>query len=189
MGHHAFEPGVRGARDGGDNFAGRGSGTQPPHAGIDLEMVGHSPARQPAGAIQIPNLSQRVDRRGETVLDQSRDFVVQESAHHQNAWRGNAVLAQVNAFLHRTDRQPARSLGLQGAGNLQRAVPISVRLDHSGNRHVRAHHGTDVAVVSGNSFAGNEGVGSIWEGHSIHSRLHPPGDRARTLAPRLRTIP
>src|ERR1017187_5768114 len=81
----------------------------------------------------------RLPDRGSEVQPDNLALLTLPEASHQKNVRANASLAQGNRLIQRRDAQPARTLGLQRARALDRAVTVSVGLHHGAHRHFRSH--------------------------------------------------
>ena len=137
---------------------------QPPHAAVDLQMKGQRPPGAPSHTIQLRDVVERMRGRRQIVLHHRFPLLRQEPGHHQDA-RRDPRRAQSHAFVHRTDRQPFRTLADERARNRQRAVPVSVGLHHRHHLHARTHGRADIAVVACDAIERDQHVGAIGRRH------------------------
>ena len=151
----------------GQDFRCAGARAQAAHAGIDLQMVadGFAGRRARAG----PRRGSASSEWTAGVRSNSTSglgFVRQKAAHDEDARAVDAAAAQVDAFIDRTDGQPAGALRHQHARDFQRAVAVGVGLDHARDFHLRADDGADVAVIARDLLAGDEDIRAEGSGHT-----------------------
>ena len=149
MRHQAFDSGVLGRPHRFQDLVERRPRSQAPHAAVDLQMVAHGTSDNGGQAIELGQVFERVDYRGEIVFDQRRPLEAEEVGHHQDAGP-DSRLAQLDAFVHVADRQPAGAFGDQGSGYFDGAVAVGVRLYYRHHRYIRADGALNRVVVRSN---------------------------------------
>src|SRR5579872_1100157 len=113
--------------------------TESSHARVDLEMdwvLRH--AERCCRFIQRLDLPRLPHRRRKVKADNLVFLAAPEARHQQNAG-ANFRVSQWYRFIEGCDAKPACSLSFQGPRAFHRAMPVSVRLYHSTNRHSRAN--------------------------------------------------
>ena len=167
VGHQPIQAGVLRIGKRRQDLRRAGSRAQAPHARIDLEMVADGLPRRGGETVHIANLRQGVDGRREIEFHHRIAFVGQKAAHDENPRAVDTVRAQLHALVHRTHRQPPGARLREHARHFQRAMPVSVRLDHAGHLHMRTHHGAHIAEVARDLLARHQNVGSERSGHFL----------------------
>src|SRR6516164_8349426 len=105
----------------------------------------------------------------EAVLDQRLTFIRQKAPHDQDARLEDAAAAELDTFVDRAHREPTRAFTHQHASHFQRAVAVSVSLDHAHHLDIGTHHLAHVAVVCSYLLTGNQHVRTKWRQHSHYS--------------------
>lgn len=109
-----------------DQLRRRRARAQSPHARIDFEVPRQPTARCCSHTIEIAQPDERVNHRREATLHDCLTLESKKIAHHKDV-RVYAGVAQFDALVRRTHRQPARACGVQTPPYLARAVTVRVR--------------------------------------------------------------
>ena len=121
-------------------------------------------------AIDIADLRQGMDGRSQIEFHNCVAFVGEKASHDEDARFVDAAIAQLDALVHGTHRQPSCAFGTKHASDLECAMSVRIRLDHAGDFHMGAHHRTHIAKVARDLLAGNEDVRSERSGHCLNCK-------------------
>ena len=92
MSHQAVEVSVRGGTQNSNNLSGTRSCAHPVHSAINLQVVIHRASGIARHAVQLRDITERMNGWCETEGDHVLPLIGQESGHHQNV-RLNARMA------------------------------------------------------------------------------------------------
>ena len=111
------------------NLGGLGARPQASHARVELQMIRKLHALVACELVELGQLLEPMDDRGQLVPDQRLMFERQALRHRQDAG-SDACLPQRRPFGDVADRQPRRALRHQDARDLDSPMPISVGLHY-----------------------------------------------------------
>ena len=123
-----------------------GSRADPVHAGVDLHVDGHGPARRPGRCREGLDRLDGVQGRCEPVGQRGVDGVGAALAQQQHG-RRDAVLAQLDPLVDQRDGEALRAPGHGGPGHGRPAVAVAVGLDHRAQLGRRGQAGQHRRVV------------------------------------------
>src|SRR4051794_24070564 len=130
-------------------------------------MIGERLVPRGGEAVDIAHLVERMYSRREVGFQQCFSLVGQEAAHHKDTDSVDSAGAQLNAFVHGTDCQPARTLGTQNTRHLERSVSIGIGLHYAGDFHIGAHYLLYILEIARDLLPRHQDIGSKGSGHYL----------------------
>ena len=107
------------------------AGAQTRHAGINLQVHANGVFAQALrGPLEPLDVFLLPDGRSQMVFEHELFVAAPETGHQQDGC-GDAAISQRQTFICRCNTEPVRTFLLQRARALDRAMTVSVRLDHS----------------------------------------------------------